>query len=118
MSPPTPKKRKTDTDSEASTVIILGPTEFRKMWSFYDKGEVEASKHVRPFCTIVCSVSNSTSSFEGVITSLAGSVQKAFTVHKDIACKHSEFLRNAITGDWKEAKNGVIKFPEEQPNTV
>jgi hypothetical protein len=40
-----------------------------------------------------------------------------FAVRKDLAVRHSEFIKKALdpASGWKEAKENVVRFPEESP---
>jgi len=38
-----------------------------------------------------------------------------FIVRKNLATRHSDVIRKAFAGGWKEAKENVVRFPEESP---
>ncbi|KAF2660744.1 hypothetical protein K491DRAFT_711638 [Lophiostoma macrostomum CBS 122681] len=40
---------------------------------------------------------------------------KRFLVHTSVICKRSKFFEKAMNGDWKEAQDKNIKFPEDDP---
>lgn len=40
---------------------------------------------------------------------------KDFHVHEDALRRHSEFFRAALIGDWNEAREGIVRLPEEDP---
>jgi hypothetical protein len=40
---------------------------------------------------------------------------ESFIVRKNLATRHSDIIRKAFAGGWKEAKENVIRFPEESP---
>lgn len=39
--------------------------------------------------------------------------QKRFSMHESIICARSEFFRRAMTGDWLEKEQRLIKLPED-----
>jgi hypothetical protein len=42
-------------------------------------------------------------------------VTQDFTVHENLVCERSEFVRLALSKDWKEAKDRVITLPADLP---
>ena len=44
-----------------------------------------------------------------------GDNQKKFLVHKDLVISRSRFFLNALRGNWKEAEENAITFPEDDP---
>lgn len=47
-----------------------------------------------------------------------GDTQTSFDVHKYLVTERSPFFKNAMSGDWKEAKDRVVNFPEDDPATL
>ena len=44
-----------------------------------------------------------------------GDNQNKFIVHKDLVISRSRFFFNALRGNWKEAEENAITFPEDDP---
>lgn len=38
-----------------------------------------------------------------------------FTIHKELACQESAFIKAALRHDWQESKQGVIYLPDHDP---
>lgn len=43
---------------------------------------------------------------------LVGEEEKAFVIHRNIACDESDFFATACTGNWQEGKDKAIRLPE------
>ncbi|KAK7745821.1 hypothetical protein SLS53_002538 [Cytospora paraplurivora] len=37
---------------------------------------------------------------------------RVWKVHKDLVCSRSDFMKKALTGDWKESRSGILKITE------
>jgi hypothetical protein len=48
----------------------------------------------------------------------AGHNKRVFVVHKKILCDKSDFFNKMFASDFKEAKEGVIELPEDNPAAV
>jgi hypothetical protein len=46
---------------------------------------------------------------------LVGPSETEFTVHQSFICKKSAFFENALRGEWKEAKERVVRLPDAEP---
>lgn len=44
---------------------------------------------------------------------LVGKYQKRFTAHNDLICAKSTFFRAALSNDWKEARERIVRLPDE-----
>ncbi|KAK5164055.1 uncharacterized protein LTR77_010146 [Saxophila tyrrhenica] len=53
--------------------------------------------------------------FEDVVV-LVGKEEARFVVHKAIVCRTSDFFRAACHGEWKEASEKTVRFPEVEAN--
>jgi hypothetical protein len=42
---------------------------------------------------------------------------REFSIHEALLIARSEFFKNAMNGDWKEAEEKLIKLPEDDPDT-
>jgi hypothetical protein len=52
-----------------------------------------------------------------VVVFLVGTdAPKRFTIHEGLVKPHSEFVRLALRGDWKEAQEQTIPLPEDDPS--
>lgn len=45
----------------------------------------------------------------------SGDDVERFIARKSLATRHSDVIRKAFAGGWKEAKENIIRFPEESP---
>jgi len=43
---------------------------------------------------------------------------RTWKLHKHVLCKHSTFYNGAFTGDFDEAKTGVLTLSEDDPEVV
>ncbi|TKA63353.1 hypothetical protein B0A55_10076 [Friedmanniomyces simplex] len=68
-------------------------------------GNQQPAKHFKP-------------SYSGTVTILAGSGKTSFEVHKDIICQSSDFFVAACSKAWAEGKEGTIRLPTVEPDTV
>lgn len=56
-----------------------------------------------------------TSRLDGdVVAFLVGNPLKKFIVHEELAKSHSEFVRLALRGEWKEASSRSIPLPDDE----
>lgn len=53
--------------------------------------------------------------FTDDVVVLVGSEQKRFVAHKKVISKSSAFFRSACSGEWKEAKEGEVALPDQEP---
>jgi len=50
-----------------------------------------------------------------MLSFLVGEEEVQYTLHENVITSRSAFVRMALRGDWKEAKEQVIKLPDEDP---
>lgn len=48
----------------------------------------------------------------------SGPEAQHFVVHQDLLCKHAPFFQLAMAGEWKEAQDGIIPLPDDEPDVV
>ena len=46
---------------------------------------------------------------------MVGPDKVLFEIHKGLLCKHSSYFRASLEGGFKEAKEGVVELPEDDP---
>lgn len=50
--------------------------------------------------------------YDSVVTFLVGAGEKRFTVHKDVICAKSKFVRASCSDRWQEGREKVVRLPE------
>lgn len=50
-----------------------------------------------------------------IVVQVGSENKKDFAVHKGLLIRHSDFFQAALTGDWKEKKDGAVPLPEQDP---
>jgi len=50
-----------------------------------------------------------------MVTIEVGLDARKYQVHKALLIHHSEYFRNALRGDWKEASEGVVPLVDIEP---
>ncbi|KAF6241679.1 hypothetical protein HO173_000390 [Letharia columbiana] len=55
--------------------------------------------------------------YDTMVVVLVGPVKQRFEIHKRLICSRSDFFKAAFTGNFKEADDGTLTLPEEDPAT-
>ncbi|THX02282.1 hypothetical protein D6D13_08370 [Aureobasidium pullulans] len=59
--------------------------------------------------------SNGSNCFRGIVVVEVGLEKQAFSIHKDLLCFYSDYFRGAFDSGFKEAVEGKLSLPTEDP---
>ncbi|THY80361.1 hypothetical protein D6C92_10628 [Aureobasidium pullulans] len=58
---------------------------------------------------------NGSNCFRGIVVVEVGPEKQAFSIHKDLLCFYSDYFRGAFDSSFKEAAEGKLSLPTEDP---